>query len=243
MPRPEGLLALALGLALPGVASAQALSCAIPSAIPVPSPAGPSASEPIRKLPTGAYTLALSWSPEFCRNRQGDGSFQCGGEQRFGFVLHGLWPDGRGRQWPQYCAPAQIVPPPVVKGMLCSTPSADLIQHEWAKHGTCGWTDPAVYFARSRTLYQSLRFPDMMALSRRRDLTVATFRTEFARANARVPGFSAGTIRVTVKNGWLNELWLCLDRRMAFTRCRTAQDGGDDARKTLKIWRGALNRR
>lgn len=243
--RPDRALALALsGVALaPGVASAQALSCAIPNAVPVPSPAGPSASEPVRTLPTGGYTLAISWSPEYCRGKERDGSFQCGSSSRFGFVLHGLWPDGQGRQWPQYCAPVAILPPRIVKDMLCATPSADLIQHEWAKHGACGWTDPAAYFGTARKYYDGLRFPDMMALSRRRDLTVGAFRAEFARANAGLRGFSAGAIRVTHKNGWLSELWLCMDRRMAYVRCRASQDGGESSNAPLKIWRGALNDR
>ncbi|HEX7873165.1 MAG TPA: ribonuclease T2 [Sphingobium sp.] len=225
---------------MPAAASAQALSCALPSTIPSPHRAGPTASEPARRIPVAAHTLALSWSPEYCRSREGDTSFQCGGSARFGFVLHGLWPDGAGSQWPQYCRPASILPPRVVRDMLCTTPSADLLQHEWAKHGTCGWSDPAAYFGAARRLYQRLRFPDMAALSRRRDLSVGEFRTLFARAN---PGLTASGIRVRVKNGWLDELWLCLDRTLSHARCRAGQQGGAPADQRLKIWRGRLNAR
>jgi len=92
---------------------------------------------------------------------------QCGGN-RFGIRLHGLWPDGEGKDWPQYCAATDIVPRQVIAANLCSTPSAQLLQHEWAKHGTCmpGET-PASFFRRSTGMYARLRYPDMNALSRR----------------------------------------------------------------------------
>ena len=117
--------------------------------------------------------------------------------------------------------------------MLCSTPSAQLIQHEWAKHGTCMGTTPAAYFARSSAMYAKLRYPDMDALSRR-PLTVGQFAAAFARSN---PGIPASAIRVTAKGGWLDELWLCLDRRFAYERCK-ANTGGLPGNARLKIWRG-----
>jgi ribonuclease T2 len=50
-------------LALPSVASAQAYQCRAPQvrAVPTITPDGPR-----RELPVTGYTLALSWSPEFC---------------------------------------------------------------------------------------------------------------------------------------------------------------------------------
>ncbi|HEX7857095.1 MAG TPA: ribonuclease T [Sphingobium sp.] len=238
------LLLAGLGAGFSGQASAQALSCNVPLGVPAPKADGPSASQPVRRLPTASYTLALSWSPQYCRDKGEDGSFQCGNSTaRFGFVLHGLWPDGAGKQWPQYCTPASLLPQKVVREMLCTTPSADLLQHEWAKHGTCGWTDPAVYFGQSRKLYQALNFPDMLALSRRSDLTVAQFRSEFAQANATVPGLTAASIRVRMtKDGWLDELWLCIDRKMDHARCRSGQQDSEAGSQQLKIWRGALGR-
>lgn len=156
-------------------------------------------------------------------------------------MLHGLWPDGAGRQWPQYCAPTGLVPQQVVRDMLCTTPSADLIQHEWAKHGTCGWKEPQAYFARGRSLYRAVRYPDMVALSRRGDLTVGAFRTAFVRANAHLPGLTAASVRVRVTGeGWLDEVWLCLDRSFVYGRCSAGQQGGREAGQRLRIWRGSL---
>jgi ribonuclease T2 len=228
-------LAALTALVLPGIANAQALVCAPPGTPPRPNPDLPTADQPQRVLPIGGYTLAITWAPQYCRNGGFTPSarFQCGSGNRFGFTLHGLWPDGIGKDWPQYCTATDLVPPPVIRGMLCSTPSAQLIQHEWAKHGTCMGTTPAAYFARSSAMYATLRYPDMNALSRR-PLTVGQFVAAFAKSN---PGIPAGAIRVTAKSGWLDELWLCLDRRFAYERCKP-NTGGLPGNARLKIWRG-----
>lgn len=238
MPRLAGWLLslLLLGVAIAGPLHAQALQCRVPDVVPVPRADPGAEREPPRTTEIGAYTLALTWSPQFCRMKGDEAgqAFQCGGPSRFGFVLHGLWPDGTGTQWPQYCAPASILPPRVVRDQLCTTPSADLMQHEWEKHGTCMSRDPAAYFAQGRALYGQLRYPDMNALSRRRDLTVGDFARLFAAAN-RIP-LASVRVRITRAN-WLDELWLCLDRDLRFAACGPGQGGGFAPRLRLRIWR------
>lgn len=221
---------------IPAIAQGQALTCSPPVQAPRPRPDLPSADQPRRVLPIGGYTLALTWSPEFCRKATGASArFECGGGNRFGFTLHGLWPDGIGKQWPQYCTTTSLLPAATIKGMMCSTPSAQLIQHEWAKHGTCTAMTPKAYFSRSDGLYGRLRYPDMDSLSRRPALTVGQFKAAFASANRTVP---ASAIRVTTKRGgWLDELWLCLDTRLGYARCKAGTGGARDD-TTLKIWRG-----
>lgn len=229
-------VALAL-VALPGVAQAQAYRCAIPATIERPHPDLPNAREPARALPIGGYKLAVTWAPEYCHGHARDSGtrMECGSGNRFGFVLHGLWPDGVGKEWPQYCQAAALLPEKLIARHLCATPSAQLLQHEWAKHGTCMPTTPAAYFARSTGMYARLRYPDMDALSRR-TVTVAALSDAMAAVN---PGLPAGAIRVTAnKQGWLDELWLCLDRRFAYVRCR-ADAGGLPGKATIRIWRGA----
>lgn len=229
------LLAVA-ALVLPGVAGAQALHCTVPGALPRPHPDLATADQPQRLRPIGGYTLALTWAPEFCHGKARDASarFECGGGNRFGFTLHGLWPDGVGKEWPQYCTATALLPPALIRQHVCSTPSPQLLQHEWAKHGTCMQTSPADYFARSTRLYGKLRYPDMDGLSRK-PLTVARFAEAFAAVN---PGIPARAVRVTATaRGWLDELWLCLDRSFAYKPCEPGSGGlGGDA--SLKIWRG-----
>jgi len=237
MTRPiiRAALAATMLAALPAAAQAQSYACAIPESVPRPHPELPTAKEPARRLPIGGYTLALTWSPEYCYSHRKDefAGFQCNGSSRFGFTLHGLWPDGVGKQWPQYCAATPLLSPATIRRHLCATPSAQLLQHEWAKHGTCVGGTPDAYFARSTGLYAKLRYPDMMALSRR-SLSVGQFKAAMARANRGVP---ANAIRVTANKGWLDELWLCLDKSDRYVRCKTGTGGLPDAAR-LKIGRG-----
>jgi len=227
---------------LPAIASAQAYQCAVPARVERPRPDLPTADQPQRLLPIGSYTLAITWAPQYCHEHARDASaaMECGSGNRFGFTLHGLWPDGVGRDWPQYCRAAPLLPPPVIRANLCATPSAQLLQHEWAKHGTCmPGLNPADYFRRSTGLYRKLRYPDMDALSRQ-PLTAGRFAEAMAAAN---PGLEASMLRVTAnKQGWLDELWLCLDTSFHYERCR-AGSGGLPADASLRIWRGPRPRR
>jgi ribonuclease T2 len=230
-----------LSLALPAVAHAQAISCAIPADLPRPHPETPDQRNPRRVLPIGSYTLALSWAPQFCKENgtRDASSMECGKPNSFGFVLHGLWPDGEGKDWPQYCRAVPILSEATIRKNLCATPSAQLLQHEYAKHGSCMPGTADAYFRRSTGMFAAIRYPDMDGLSRRSGLTVGSFATEFARVNR---GIGSGSVRVTTtKDGWLNEIWLCLDTRFAYETC--TQGGGATANTPLKIWRGAINPR
>jgi len=226
-------LVLAALLVSPACAR-QAQSCDVPADLPRPMLEGPTVDQPRRLVPTGGYTLAVGWSPQYCASRMSSprDHIQCGGEVgRFGFILHGLWPDGNGDASPQYCAPARLVPDKVIRASLCSTPSPQLIQHEWEKHGTCMAKTPADYFGRSVALYAALRFPDMEKLSGR-TMTAAAFQRAFAAAN---DGMRPDQMRLDVsKEGRLEEVWICLDKRFARRSC-PADAGGAPAAAIVKI--------
>jgi len=222
--------------AFPIAAQAQAYQCSAPATIERPHPDLPSDSQPRRLLPIGGYTLAITWAPQFCRDRGADAAarFQCGAGNRFGFTLHGLWPDGVGKDWPQYCKATPLLPRAVIGKHICSTPSAQLMQHEWSKHGTCmpGFR-PERYFATSTALYGKLRYPDMDALSRE-PLTAGGLAAAVARSN---PGLGPDMMRVTARQGWLDEIWICLDKAFRYNRC-PAHQGGLPASAAVRIWRG-----
>jgi ribonuclease T2 len=231
------LILATFALLAPATLQAQAYSCSVPGSMPSPRADGPSASQPRRLLPIGGYTLAITWAPNFCREngRRQSARFQCGAGNRFGWTLHGLWPDGQGKDWPQYCRAAQILRPAVIRANMCSTPSAQLIQHEWAKHGTCmaGYS-PERYFGQANALYRRLRFPDMEALSRRQ-LTAGGVAQAMARAN---PGLRPDMMRITAdRQGWVDEIWLCMNRQFRYQRC-PAHQGGLATTSRVRVWRG-----
>ena len=125
--------------------------------------------------------------------------------------------------------------PEVVRRNLCMTPSADLLAHEWAKHGTCMTKRPKTYFNVSAILWRSIRWPDADSLSRQKDLTVGDLRKAFL---ARNPDWKASYVGVEVsRTGWLRELRLCYGNDFMPKPCSKWQYGPPDA-AGLKIWRG-----
>lgn len=228
--------AIVLGSPLPALA--QSYQCRMPERLtPLPPPAR-SRNEQRRVSPIAGYTLALSWSPEFCKGRDDDSAqtLQCSRNHgEFGFVLHGLWPEGKAAAYPQYCAGTPVqVPLSVVRKTLCDMPSPRLIAHQWEKHGSCMARDPASYFRTATTLYRAIKLPDMERMSRR-PLTHGMLRREIARIN---PGMTTSSIAIKANaRGWLQEVRLCLAKDYRPRPCPAfvRQPRGDTP---LKIWRG-----
>ena len=214
--------------------AAQAYQCRVPATARAPDirPDGP-----VRVTPVSGYTMALSWSPEFCKPRAGQRSHarQCSGRDgRFGFVLHGLWPQS-ARFWPQWCPTSAWPTGAQLAGQLCRSPSARLVARQWAKHGACMARTPRTYFRVSNILFDSLRWPDLDRLSRKEALTAGDLREVFVAANRGWRKEAVGI--VSNERGWLEEVRLCYDRRFRPTACYAQRFGpSDDA--ALNIWRG-----
>lgn len=213
---------------------AQAYQCRMPERISVPNVSPDSRA---RVLPVTGYTLALSWSPEFCKGRETQSRHrtQCSGRNgRFGFIVHGLWPESRG-SWPQFCPAQNRLTPIEARRNLCMMPSASLVARQWVKHGSCMTRRPETYFKVTRILWNSLRWPDYDRISRQEDLTVGDIRKAFVDAN---PGWRAEAVGVHLdRRGWLEEIRLCYSKRFKPTRCDAKRLGARD-RARAKIWRG-----
>lgn len=230
-----GFAALA-AVVLPQAALAQAYQCRVPSG-PISLPRV-ERDGPVRQTRVTGYTLALSWSPEFCRFREGSARHarQCSGrEGRFGFVVHGLWPDGANGQWPQWCPTRRQPSPGAAASAMCMTPDPALIAHEWARHGACMTRDPDTYLRVTGILWRNLRWPDYDRISRREGLTAGQVRAAFAEAN---PHWEAEDVGLVLSNrGWLREMRLCYGADFMPTACDARRFGPDDDTR-VSIWRG-----
>jgi len=149
---------VALGLSvLPVPALAQAYQCSAPRVLEPVRPITPDG--PVRRTAISGYTLAASWSPDYCKTSGDTASMQCSGRNgQFGFVLHGLWPESRGT-YPQWCATTPQPSAALLRQHLCMTPSTRLLAHEWAKHGSCMARTPAQYFKVGAILWRSIECP------------------------------------------------------------------------------------
>jgi len=171
------------------------------------------------------YILSFSWSPAFCDSPAGRrATLQCR-DNRFGWVVHGLWPQYAerrangskgGQSWPQYCGPVQPVPEPVLRRHLCSSPDPRLMQCEWAKHGSCSdFATPQAYFETQDRLAESLVLPEPRPGQSARAFAAAVVSANAGRGldrqHLRVVGSATAEIR---------DVRICMTRDLSgFTPC------------------------
>jgi ribonuclease T2 len=229
--------ATAAAMLMASPALAQSPQCVIPDQLESPREEPPPPGEVVQARPTH-YLLSLSWSPQFCRGKESDPRHenQCaplaGVEgYRFGFILHGLWPDAPGRADPAWCKPVKPISRALVRQHFCMTPSPQLLQHEWAKHGSCSSDAPEKYFRAASLLFAAIRMPDMERLSRGKQ-NVGTFKSQFARAN---PGLPMASLSVRTSGPWLSEVRICLGLDLKPMPCRP-EDRGARNQVPLQIW-------
>jgi ribonuclease T2 len=163
------------------------------------------------------YLLSLSWSPAYCLSSPG--AAECNGPRRFGFIVHGLWPQNE-TGWPEYCDAHRSVPQDVVQGIADLMPARELVYHEWSAHGTCSGLSPAEFFALLRRAYDGVAIPgELSNPTQAIDESPATITTAFLRAN---PRFPAQAVVVTCSGQGaprLREVHVCLDRGLAPRAC------------------------
>lgn len=173
------------------------------------------------------YVLSFSWSPAFCETAAGRRSpLQCrddGSGRRFGWVVHGLWPQyarsrGIAPPWPQYCRPVAPAPEAVLRRHLCTTPDPRLLQCEWAKHGSCaGFETPVAYFDAMAAAAARVRLPDPPADGRG---SAAAMTAAVVAAN---PGLRPAMLQVLHRDGRIREIRVCLDFALRdFVACGAA---------------------
>lgn len=192
---------------------------------PSPPQSGTKASSPAEtsQSPQGRgfdfYVLSLSWSPTFCDSDAGRGNrAQCGTGKRFGWVVHGLWPQNE-RGYPQDCDSDEgsRVPDAIARGIMDIMPGMGLIGHQWRKHGSCSGLGMAEYFALVRRAHDKIHFPPQFSSVRQpMQTSPATIEQAFIRSN---PGLTRSAVAVTCDSQRVDEVRICLDTSLAFRTC------------------------
>ncbi|HHF4963493.1 ribonuclease HI [Haemophilus influenzae] len=171
------------------------------------------------KAPVDYYMLALSWSPGFCdiqREKYGDqlpysSQYQCGNNRTFGWVVHGLWPQNANARavsdHPRFCkGDLPALPKGLLAQYLAISPSEQLLQGEWEKHGSCAFDSAQQYFAKEQELFNALKLPNQK-LSRNE---------LFGWMKQHNP---------QLKNAYLkasrNELFICYDKKWQVMNCQS----------------------
>lgn len=195
----------------------------------------PSAPEP-RDVPGrfDYYTLVLSWSPTHCATsgrRKDDAQCARNDGRRYGFVLHGLWPQYE-QGYPARCHTRwrPFVPEEVIASVGDIMPNRGLVIHEYREHGTCSGLRPAGYYALARQLFARINIPKRYRNPMETQVVPpAEVLADFLQAN---PGLRPNTIAIGC-DGPANRL---RDVRICMTKEGNPRSCGQNE------WRGAACR-
>lgn len=201
----------------------------------------------VKDIKSEYYVMSYSWAPDHCRGADkrskqpgGRNYLQCGSGRNFGYILHGLWPQGSKASpghYPRACEGDQPrIDRRLLEQYLCMTPSVWLLQHEYEYHGTCmhdeALEDPRTYFDTALRLHRQLKLPD-------RELPDNAESRRWLLANN--PHLRPDAIQYYAKGG---EWQFCYDNQFNPTACpggnRPAAGAAADAECRIK---GNVNRR
>lgn len=130
--------------------------------------------EDINNIRSEYYVLSYSWAPGHCADadkkskKPGKKNYlQCGSGRTFGYILHGLWPQGLKSGeggYPRACEGDQPkIKRETLDKYLCMTPSRWLLQHEYEFHATCMHDEtletPEAYFSKALELHSKIEMP------------------------------------------------------------------------------------
>jgi ribonuclease T2 len=163
------------------------------------------------------YLLSLSWSPAFCL--ASPGAAECNGPRRYGFIVHGLWPQYE-KGWPEHCDVHVSVPDDVVQGIADLMPARGLVYHEWSAHGTCSGLQPSAFFALVRRARTGISIPpELSSPTQAVEQSPAAIASAFLRANPHLPAQSVLVTCTGQGSPRLREVHVCLDRDLAPRAC------------------------
>ncbi len=178
------------------------------------------------------YVLALSWNATWCA-LEGDArnADQCDPRHNLGFTLHGLWPQGE-REWPEYCRTTERDPSRTMTSAMSDVMgSPGLAWHQWKKHGRCSGLSAREYFKLSRDAYKMIKRPEILRkVDKRLKLPVDVLEKAFLEAN---PNLKANQIAVTCKQGFAQEVRICLTKGLVPRACTPKVERGCRAKRVV----------
>ena len=137
--------------------------------------------------------------------------------QRFGFVLHGLWPQFAAGGYPQACAADADLDREAQAVGRTLYPSPTLMRHEWERHGTCSGLSALEYFRTADRALAVAHIPAPFAAPRAdQQLQPQQILAAFQAAN---PGLPPHSMTVACSHGELSEVQLCLTRELTPRSC------------------------
>lgn len=164
------------------------------------------------------YVLALSWSPGYCE-AEGDRANpqQCDSGRRYGFIVHGLWPQFE-KGFPKFCADdPEWVKSDLENEFLDIMPSRGLIRHQWKKHGTCTGLSQEDYFATVRAAHDRLTLPSISSTDGSyRTMAPKDVEMAFEASN---PGLQPDHFAVTCDRRRLREVRICMTLDLEYRSC------------------------
>jgi ribonuclease T2 len=161
------------------------------------------------------YVLTLSWSPVYCEQHPDDRE-QCS-TKRYGFVLHGLWPQYTNGGYPSSCASSAHLTEDARAFGRTVFPSEKLIAHEWQKHGTCSGLDAKAYFKAAGDARQEIRIPpELEPGTRTRETTAQAVSRSIRDSNPRI---THRGLAVVCSGPELAEVRICLSKDLQPIAC------------------------
>jgi len=175
-----------------------------------------------KNVKTVSYVLAISNSYAFCA-KNGEKKYnklQCM-DNKFGFVVHGLWGQGNTdnyKKHPRNCVDAPPIDINTLRKHLCIMPSVELMQKEWEKHGTCDFKTPEKYLDEVQDLYSALKLPsrEYLIMYEKSPKKIK----EYIIKHNKAKGLTRSAIKVISKKGIVTEVHICYDKKFNYTSCR-----------------------
>ncbi|MBP9183163.1 MAG: ribonuclease T2 [Fuscovulum sp.] len=180
--------------------------------------AAPAVAEGERAGDFDYYVLSLSWSSAWCA-LEGDARDdpQCDAGRGLTFVLHGLWPqDEEG--WPSYCRTGMRDPTRAETAAMADIMGgAGLAFYQWKKHGRCSGLSAPDYYATARQAFGKVTIPPVFTqMSKTLEVPAEVIEGAFLESN---PGLARDQITVTCKQGYIQEVRICLTHDLEPRRC------------------------